>query len=57
MACEKGWHDMCSGKQPPPTGMLGGSECICKGDCKPRTMERALDDARKIEQAFREANQ
>lgn len=38
-ACRVGQHDLCAGKQPPPPGMLGGSECDCDGNCGERPPE------------------
>ena len=38
-ACRMGQHKLCAGRQPPPPGMFGGSECVCDGKCgerKPR---------------------
>lgn len=32
-ACTRGMHEHCQGRTPPPPGMMGGSECVCKGDC------------------------
>jgi hypothetical protein len=29
-------HDLCAGKQSPPAGVLGGSQCDCDGHCGKR---------------------
>jgi hypothetical protein len=34
--CKRGMHEFCMGLEPPPPGMMGGSECVCKGDCGPQ---------------------
>ncbi len=39
-ACQFGEHDMCAGKNPPPPGMMGGSECDCDGNCAARATEK-----------------
>ena len=33
-ACRHGQHTLCDGTRNPPLGMLGGSECVCKGECE-----------------------
>jgi hypothetical protein len=32
-ACQAGDCANCEGGRPAPPGMLGGTECPCKGDC------------------------
>lgn len=42
-ACEQGMHGCCDGRHPPPPGMMGGSDCICKGDCGPPKPQEYLE--------------
>lgn len=46
-ACVAGKHDLCAGRQAPPPGMLGGSECDCDGKCgeRPRTPDPQIEAA------------
>lgn len=44
-ACQDGMHDLCAGRQAPPPGMFGGSECDCDGNCASRTKsDDVIDD-------------
>lgn len=49
-ACCAGEHNLCAGRQPPPPGMMGGSECDCDGKCG----ERAKPDPQ-ISEVVRES--
>lgn len=42
-SCARGEHRFCAGRQAPPPGMLGGSECICDGKCRERAAAQVED--------------
>lgn len=47
-ACCRGMHDLCAGREAPPPGMMGGSECICEGDCAKRVGKQPPDELSKL---------
>jgi hypothetical protein len=52
-ACKQGHHDLCAGRQPPPPGVFGGSECDCDGKCAERSKQTTDDQVSAFLDALR----
>jgi hypothetical protein len=54
-ACVHGEHKLCAGRQAPPPGMFGGSECDCDGRCgeRPKVPDPQIDALSTLPREFR----